>query len=182
MSVGISLEELPACKGGAMSIGITLEELLAWNEETSEWWKAHLEAHPQLLELPCDIGGTRNVQEFVRHIWGVELRWSQRLAELPVTAREDIPTGPLNALFALHTQAMETFRELLLKDDASWSQAFALDLANIPPEKQTMSRRKIALHALLHGHRHWAQLATLVRVAGFSSGFGGDLLFSRALT
>jgi uncharacterized damage-inducible protein DinB len=164
-----------------MSIGITLEELLAWNGETSDWWKAHLDAQPHLLELPCDIGVTRTVQEFVRHIWSAELRWSQRLAGLPVTTREDMPTGPLDALFALHTQAMVTFREVLKADAASWSQPFTLDLANIPPEMRTMSRRKIALHALLHGHRHWAQLATLVRVAGFSSGFGGDLLFSRAI-
>ena len=28
-----------------------------------------LEANPGLLELPCDIGGTKTVQEFVRHIW-----------------------------------------------------------------------------------------------------------------
>jgi uncharacterized damage-inducible protein DinB len=164
-----------------MSIGITLEELLAWNEEIADWWKAQLDANPHLLELKCDIGGTRNVQEFVRHIWGAELRWSQRLAGQPVTAKEDVPAGPLDALFAVHTRAMETFREVLDTDDASWREPFTLDLAFIPPEKRTMSRRKIALHALLHGHRHWAQLATLVRVAGFPSGFGGDLLFSRAL-
>ena len=164
-----------------MSAGITLDELLAWNEETSEWWRAHLDANPHLLELKCDIGGTKNVQEFVRHIWGVELRWSQRLAGQPVTAREEFPAGPLDALFALHTTAMETFRRLLAADEASWREPITLDLAFIPPEKRTMSRRKVALHALLHGHRHWAQLATLVRVAGFPSGFGGDLLFSRAL-
>jgi uncharacterized damage-inducible protein DinB len=39
----------------------------------------------------------------------------------------------------------------------------------------------MAAHALFHGQRHWAQLATLVRVAGFPSGFKGDLLLSRAL-
>ena len=164
-----------------MTVGITLEELLAWNEEVSTWWKAHLDANPHLLELPCDIGGTANVQEFVRHIWGVELRWSQRLAGLPVTAKENMPAGPLDALFALHTQAMEIFRKLLSADEASWSEPYTLDLAVIPPDRRTMSRRKIAVHALTHGHRHWAQLATLVRSAGYSSGFGGDLLFSCAL-
>ncbi len=86
-----------------MSVGITLEELLAWNQESSNFWKDHLDANPHLLELPCDIGGTANVQEFVRHIWGVELRWSQRLAGLPVTPKEDFPSGPLDALFDLHT-------------------------------------------------------------------------------
>jgi uncharacterized damage-inducible protein DinB len=165
-----------------MSVGITLDELLAWNEEVSDWWKAHLDANPHLLELPCDIGGTKNVQEFVRHIWGVELRWSQRLAGLPVTAKEEMPTGPLDQIFALHTRAMSIFRELQAADDARWSESYTFDLPIITPEKQTMSRRKIALHALIHGHRHWAQLATLVRAAGFNSGFGGDLLFSGAIS
>lgn len=164
-----------------MSVGISLEELLAWNEEVSAWWKAHLDANPHLLDLPCDIGGTKNVQEFVRHIWGTELRWSQRLAGLPVIAKEDMPAGPLDALFALHTQAMEIFNTLLAADEAMWNEPYILDLAVIPPEMRAMSRRKVALHALTHGHRHWAQLATLVRSAGFSSGFGGDLLFSQAL-
>jgi uncharacterized damage-inducible protein DinB len=165
-----------------MSVGISLEELLAWNLEVSDFWKANLGANPHLLELPCDIGGTKDVLEFVRHIWGAELRWSQRLAGLPVTAKEEMPTGPLNAIFALHNQAMEIFRRLLTEDDARWSESYTLDLPFIAPEKRTMSRRKIALHALTHGHRHWAQLATLVRAAGFNSGFGGDLLFSGVLT
>lgn len=164
-----------------MSVGISLEELLVWNEEVAAWWKAHLDANPHLLDLPCEIGGTKNVQELVRHIWGAELRWSQRLAGLPVIAKEAMPAGPLDALFALHTQAMEIFSTLLAADDASWNGPYTLDLSAIPPDKRTMSRRKIALHALMHGHRHWAQLATLVRSAGFSSGFGGDLLFSQAL-
>jgi hypothetical protein len=51
-----------------MTPAITLEELLGWNDEVSTFWKAHFDANPALLELPCDIGGTANVQEFVRHI------------------------------------------------------------------------------------------------------------------
>jgi uncharacterized damage-inducible protein DinB len=164
-----------------MSVGITLEEMIAWNEEVANWWKAHLNANPHLLELPCDIGGNRNVQDFVRHIWGVELRWAQRLAGSPVTAKEDMPAGPVDALFALHTQAMQIFRELLKAGDASWSESMTLDLPFLSPENRNFSRRKIAGHALLHGHRHWAQLATLLRTAGFPSGFGGDLLLSRVV-
>lgn len=163
-----------------MSVGITLEELLAWNEEVAEWWKAHLDSHPELLSLPCDIGGTKTVQELVKHIWGVELRWSQRLAGIRVTPKEEMPEGPLDALFALHTEALAILRGLL-RDEGQWSESYALELPHIFQGTRMMSRRKIVLHELLHGHRHWAQLATLLRVAGFSSGFGGDLLFSRAL-
>ncbi len=164
-----------------MSVGITLQELLAWNQESSDFWKAHLAANHALLELPCDIGGTANVQEFVRHIWGVELRWNQRLAGLPVTPREDFPSGPLDALFDLHSQAAEIFRRLLAGPDQSWEQPYVLEMDWVPPEMRTVSRRKVAVHALFHSQRHWAQLATLVRTAGFPSGFKGDLLFSPAL-
>ncbi len=164
-----------------MSVGITLQELLGWNQESSKFWKAHLDANPHLLALPCDIGGTANVQEFVCHIWGVELRWSQRLAGLPVTAREDFPAGPLDALFELHNQADAIFQGLLAAPDESWEQTFVLDMDWLPPEARAMSRRKVAVHALFHSQRHWAQLATLVRTAGFPSGFKGDLLFSPVL-
>ena len=48
-----------------MSVGISLQELLVWNRESSKFWKTYFDAHPQVLALPCDIGGTANVQEFV---------------------------------------------------------------------------------------------------------------------
>jgi uncharacterized damage-inducible protein DinB len=164
-----------------MTPAITLAELLAWNDEASSFWKAHLEASPALLELPCDIGGTANVQGFVRHIWGVELRWGQRIAGLPQLAKEDVPTGPLAALFHLHTEAAGIFRALLEDGSQNWEETMTLDFPQISPEKRIVSRRKVAAHALFHSQRHWAQLATLVRIAGFPSGFKGDMLLSSAL-
>ncbi len=165
-----------------MSVGVSLEELLVWSQESSDFWKAHLEGNPHLLELPCGIGGTANVQEFVRHIWGAELRWSQRLAALPVMGKEDLPMGPLDVLFELHIKATEIFRGLLATPDESWDQQYVLEIPAIPAEARTVSRRKVAAHALFHSQRHWAQLATLVRSAGFPSGFKGDLLFSQGLS
>jgi uncharacterized damage-inducible protein DinB len=164
-----------------MTIAISHEELLAWNRESSNFWRAHLEANPALLELPCGIGGTVNVQEFARHIWGVELRWAQRLAGQPQTPREEMPAGPLAALFELHVKAVAIFSELLATPAASWDDPIILDFDWIPPEHRSVSRRKVLAHALFHSQRHWAQLATLVRAAGFPSGFKGDLLFSSAI-
>lgn len=165
-----------------MSVGVSMEELLAWNDEASTWWKMHLEAHPELLEVESGgVGGTKTVQDFVRHIWGAELRWAQRLAGLPETPREATPQGPLEALFDLHLQAMEIFRRLLANPQEDWSAPYTLDAAWLPPEFRTMSRRKTMAHTMFHGQRHWAQLATLVRQAGSPSGFRGDLLFSSGL-
>jgi hypothetical protein len=47
-----------------MSVGVSLDELLTWNDQSANFWKTHLEANPALLELPCGIGGTENVQAF----------------------------------------------------------------------------------------------------------------------
>jgi uncharacterized damage-inducible protein DinB len=164
-----------------MTAAISLEELLAWNQESSDFWRAHLEANPKLLELPCGIGGTTDVQQFVRHIWGVELRWGQRIAGLPLLTKEDMPEGPLDALFALHIQAVQIFRNLLDGPNQNWDETMNLDYDWLPPQARTVSRRKVVAHTLFHSQRHWAQLATLVRAAGFPSGFQGDILLSSAL-
>lgn len=165
-----------------MKPAITLEELLTWNQESSNFWNAHLEANPALLELPCGIGEAANVRQFVGHVWGVELRWSQRIAGVPVMAKEDVPAGPLPALFDLHLKAVQLFRALLDNQALNWEEKMTLDFPWLPPEASSMTRRKVAAHALFHSQRHWAQLATLVRVAGLPSGFKGDVLFSSALT
>jgi uncharacterized damage-inducible protein DinB len=162
-----------------MSAGITLEELLAWNEQSAGYWKSHLDANPNLLELPCGIGGAADVQAFVRHIWGAELRWCERLAGVNETPREDIPAGPLDALFGLHGQAVKIFRGLLADPENNWSDPYILKFDWVPPDQRAVSRRKIAAHALIHSQRHYAQLATLVRNAGFPSNFRGDLLFAQ---
>jgi uncharacterized damage-inducible protein DinB len=160
---------------------VTLEELLVWNEESSNFWRSHLDANPALLDLPCGIGGAANVQEFVRHIWGVELRWAQRLAGLPQLSREETPAGPLDALFDLHLKAMELLHERIADPNQDWDATYTLDVEWLSPGARTMSFRKMTAHALFHSQRHWAQLATLVRAAGHPSAFKGDLLFSSAL-
>lgn len=163
-----------------MTTGIGMEELLAWSDEAAGSWRAHLEANPALLELPCDIGGAANVQGLVRHIWAVELRWSQRVAGLPQTPREGLPAGPLDALYQMHTQGLRIARGLL---DAGmdWEETISLDYDWMPPHARHSSKRKVLAHMLFHSQRHWAQLATLVRKAGYPADFKGDLLFSSAV-
>jgi uncharacterized damage-inducible protein DinB len=81
----------------------------------------------------------------------------------------------------LHRQAVDIFRNLLAAPEESWSGPYVLEFDWVPQGERTVSRRKIVAHALFHSQRHWAQLATLVRNAGFPSNFRGDLLFSPAL-
>ncbi len=164
-----------------MSVGVSMEELLGWSDESANFWKAHLEANPSLLELNCGIGGAATVQDFVRHIWAVDLRWAQRLAGSPEMPREAVPQGPLDVLFDLHRQAVQILEGLLADPQQDWDALYTLNAAWLPQGQATFSRRKVIAHALFHSQRHWAQLATLVREAGSASGFRGDLLFSSSL-
>jgi len=164
-----------------MTLGVTLEELLVWNEESSAYWKAHLDAYPALLELPSGMGSGTSVQAFVAHVWGVELRWAQRCACLPVQAKEEVPAGPLDAIFALHTRAVEIYRSLLADPAVDWDAVVILNREGLPPQARESSTRKAMAHALIHSQRHWAQLAMLLRTAGYPTEFKGDLLFSLAL-
>src|SRR5580698_5252279 len=117
-----------------MRPGITLDELLEWNQEASRFWKVHLEANPALLQLPCGIGGNADVQAFVRHIWGAELIWSQRIARLPERNRDVWPSGPLDALFDLHMEALGNFRVLLGDPAKDWDERMVMDYPWMPPE------------------------------------------------
>ena len=163
-----------------MTPAITLEELLAWDCQSADFWKAHLESNLALLQLPCGIGGNADVQGFVRHIWGAELVWSQIIAGLPVTDYDVWPTGPLDALFHLHLSAVRNFRALLDNPNTNWDER-SVHYPWRPPDAPKPTPRKAIAHVLLHSQRHWAQLSTLVRSAGFPSGFLGDLLLSSAL-
>jgi len=164
-----------------MSVGVSFAELLDWDEESAAFWKKHFDEHPAQLELPCGIGGAPTVQAFVRHIWAAELRWAQRIANLPVTEPKDFPSGPLDALFALHTEAMEICRGLIADPNCDWNQTLTLNVEWLPPHARTSTHRKLMAHMLFHGHRHWAQLATLLRNAGQAADFRGDMIFSYSL-
>ena len=162
----------------SVDLSVSLAELLAWNDEAAQSWKRHLEANPALLEVACDIGNTGNVLGFARHIWGAELRWANRLAGNENTV---LAAGPLEELFGMHIEARELFSGLIAGPAAAWDEPYVMNFDWVPEDKRRVSRRKIAGHALFHSHRHYAQLATLARTAGFAAQFRGDLLFSLAL-
>jgi uncharacterized damage-inducible protein DinB len=159
-------------------LGISLAELLAWGDEAAQDWKSHLEADPALLEAGCDIGNTGNVLGFVGHIWGAELCWANRLAG---HENMELATGPLEVLFARHAEAADILRGLIDGPEAAWNEPYILSYDWVPEDKRRISRRKVALHMLLHSQRHYAQLATLARTAGFPTQFRGDLLLSPAM-
>lgn len=164
--------------------GVRFHELLRYEGEQLDRWQDYFTAHPAALGFPFapeQGAGSRmaTVHHVVHHIVGVEWRYCDRLEGVAVTPFEEIPREPVIALFA----AARTANTRL----ATWTAgATEADFARVI-EFQTISAgtlrataRTIVVHALVHGIRTWAQLATVVRMHGVPTAWPHDVLFSEA--
>ncbi len=155
---------------------LTATEILQWNDLTAQRWKALLVANPDALEFPCDVYGVGTVRGLLRHIVAVELRYSERLSGEPVTPYEEVPIGSAEELFALHDLTVTRYRKLLAETSIDWEEQ--LEFTTISAGTRSATRKKILFHTFLHGIRHYAQLATLVRQHGIKPDWPMDFLFS----
>jgi len=162
----------------ATTAELSFAEMLDANERETTKWQSWFERQPaELLDLPLDIALAKNVREFLLHIFAVELRYAERLTDSAITEYEAIPTGSVRDLFSVGARARGLYREYL-------SRATDADLTRVMefPTRTAgvlrASRRKMFAHAMLHGVRHWAQLATALREKGRGTDWGHDFLFS----
>ncbi len=160
---------------------LTFDELLRHNEEETERWRQWFRAHPEALDLKMDLAMMHDVRGVVRHIFGVELLYGERmLGQSPTIAPEKLPAGSVDALFDNGAQARRKFREFLNTwSDADWNRQ--VTFKTLSAGEQSASRRKCFVHALLHSMRHWAQLATALRQQGLKTDWSHDFLFTKAM-
>jgi uncharacterized damage-inducible protein DinB len=159
-------------------VALTGEELVAWNDKTAEQWRNLLEAHPNLLALPCDVAGVKTVGELMQHIVAAQLRYAERLSGSPATAYEEIRYGTPAELFATHAQGMDLFRRLLADLAYDWDEE--VEFVTRRAGTLVATRKTFFIHAQTHGIRHYAQLATLVRQHGVTPEWPMDYLFMGA--
>ena len=152
---------------------LTAGEMLAWLDVTSNKWRALIEEHPEILQLPCDVMGVGTVGALLQHIVAVEVRYAEQLSGLPPTEYAAIPFDSAAAIYATHERAMKMYRELLASD-MDWEAKFNYVTRSLGPARS--KRKTVLFHALLHGIRHYAQLATLVRQHGIKTGWQMDYL------
>ena len=165
----------------ATTADLSFAEMLEANERETAKWQNWFERQPaDLLDLPLDIALAKNVREFLLHIFAVELRYAERLTGSAITEYEALPTGSVRDLFGIGDSARKLYREYL-------SRATDADLATVMefPTRtagvQRASKRKMFAHAMLHGVRHWAQMATALREKGHGTDWGHDFLFSEVM-
>jgi uncharacterized damage-inducible protein DinB len=143
--------------------------------ETERWRRWFADAPAEVLALSLGAGTDDTVGGLVKHIFAVELRYAQRLVDQPVTEYGDLPDDGVPELWRIHEMAAE-LRDRYLRgataDDLSRVLVFDTRRAG----RMSARAHDVVVHALLHGIRHWAQIATVLRQHGHGGLWGHDWL------
>jgi len=156
---------------------VEFADLLLYNAAEAQKWYEWLRKQPAtVLDVPVEIYG-KTVRDLLLHIFAVELRYAQRLTGEPVSAYEDLPKDSLDDIFSVADRAQQMLTRFLQSaSDADLNTT--ITFKTVSAGEMSATKRKIVLHALLHGIRHWAQLATAMRKHGYPTDWGHDFLFS----
>ena len=103
--------------------------------------------------------------ELVRHIFTAELTHLAFMAGEPLPDPSAIPTEDVGALFEYGESTRRTLSAFIeAQDETTWDVPYTVEAFGFRIES---TPRKSITHVLLHEVRHWAQLATLHRQAGY---------------
>jgi uncharacterized damage-inducible protein DinB len=161
--------------------GLSFGELLDYGSEETNRWRDWFKKNPAALELPCDIAGGKMVRDLVLHIVAVQMRYAERLLDQPVSEYSDLESKSAEELFSLANKSAEDLRSFAVAaNDADWDGTLTFPTRSAGT--LTASRRKIFVHALIHGVRHWAQLAAYLRQQGHQQDWPHDFLFSSVVS
>ena len=165
-----------------MRLDLSVNDLLEYTDWERREWRALLEKQgADVLKISVGSHGDGRfevVGELIRHIFSAEKRYVERLSDRPLTETSAIPTDDVEALFRFGHQSRSELRKFI--------EEFPAERWDVPEELTLMKStlnvtpRKIVIHVLLHEIRHWAQIATLLRLQGVKAGFH-DFLFSPVL-
>ncbi len=168
-----------------MTVGVGFDELIEFtNYERAEWlgWFSEPSssggagARLSISTGPHATGAVRTVGELVLHIFVAEKHHVDRLARRTLTDPPPGATATVDTLFdfGLHSRrALAAYVES--EPESGWDGPLEFEI--FPGRLVSVTPRKFVTHILLHEIRHWAQIATMVRIAGHP-GPSVDLLFS----
>jgi uncharacterized damage-inducible protein DinB len=161
---------------------LTAEDLLQYSEWERSKWRVWFEQHGAgPLKLSAGLHGDGRMQtvgEVVRHIFSGERRYLERLTDRPLSDPSSIPADNIDTLFEFGRQCRKDFREYIRTlPDQAWDVPREYSFMNMTMK---LTPRKIIFQVLLHETRHWAQLATILRLQGLASE-PQDFLFSPVL-
>ncbi|HEX8275483.1 MAG TPA: DinB family protein [Longimicrobiaceae bacterium] len=159
---------------------VEIGALAAYVDAETERWREWFEGAPAgVLDLPLGPGAEGTVRTLVKHVFAVELRYAERLLDRPVTGYEELAEGSVEELWAIHRSAAALRDRFLV--DASPEE---LDRVLVSDTRRLgrieASAHAVVVHTLVHGIRHWAQIAAVLRQHGHGGLWEHDWLLSPA--
>jgi uncharacterized damage-inducible protein DinB len=158
---------------------ISISELMEFTGWERSQWRERLSAHGDAT-LGTGVGAHgdgrfETVGDLVKHIFIAEKHHVDRLSNRAITDVSTIPGDSVQKLFALGERSRRDLAAFVAAEPANdWD---APREYNINGKMVSVTPRKFIAHILLHEVRHWAQVATILRLNGITGNFP-DFLFS----
>jgi uncharacterized damage-inducible protein DinB len=165
-----------------MTASLTIDELVHYtNGERAKWDEWFASNPPAALQAAVQREGDfPTVWRLMNHIFLVEKRHTQRLKrQSPLDEQTGVAEPDAGALFT-YARAVRDELTAFLRSASPADLDRPIEL-RYRDQAISFTARKLALHIFFHEIRHWAQIATAVRNAGFAPPGYHDLLFSDAL-
>lgn len=148
-----------------------VDVLFRYTEWLREMWAGHLAEHEGALGL--DLGPNadarfRTVGEVIRHVFGAEARYVDRVLGREARDVGSVPRDSVGALFEFGALSRSELRDLVRDDgQVDWSESRIFPIGRFEFEGPAWA---IVVHSLIHEVRHWAQLGTILRMNGMGPG------------
>ena len=157
---------------------LSFEVLLQYTSMEHHHWQDWFEANPAAWEIPFASPPMDTIGRLVNHIFGVELRYTQRLRDDEVSEWSEIFVhASIEDVFAFGDNARALLIDFLTNAPEQELDR-VLTFKTLTAGTVSASKHKIASNIFLHGIRHWGQIATAVREHGFSTQWPHDMLLT----
>jgi uncharacterized damage-inducible protein DinB len=157
----------------ALSYNVLLELTSTEHHRWRDWFVEH----PKAWALPFATGRMATIGGLVLHIFGVELRYAQRLRDEEVTAWEEFRQTSIEEVFELGDHARgQLVHFLTTAPEKELDKVLTFQTLTAGPV--TATKHKIASNIFLHDIRHWGQIATVLRQSGFTDQWAHDMLLT----
>ena len=140
-------------------------------------WRDWFVEHPKAWAVPFATGRMATIGGVVLHIFGVELRYAQRLLDQEVTSWEEFRQTAIDEVFDLGDNARGQLVHFLTTAPEKELDR-VLTFQTLTAGTISASKYKIASNIFLHDIRHWGQIATVLRQNGFDDQWAHDILLS----
>lgn len=157
---------------------LTYKTLLELTSTEHHRWHDWFIEHPKAWAVPFATGRMATIGGVVHHVFGVELRYAERLLDQDVTSWEELRQTSIEDVFQLGDHARGQLVHFLTTASEKELDR-VLTFQTLTAGMVTASKYKIASNIFLHDIRHWGQIATVLRGNGFADQWAHDMLLSR---